>query len=235
MLIGIDDTDIVGSRGTNQLAKAIVKELADDWRCVWIIRHQLFFDPRVPYTSKNGSASICLEPRNGVGDVVLLTDRFRKLMQDDFIEGSDPGLCIASEVDESIIAFGRKCQQELVTQTEAIQIASAAGISLEGLGGTNDGQIGALAAVGLAQSGDDGRIVQWQEWTEDLREIQPVANIREREVDLRDHQTNELVTQGTVNLVKKLRPNLRGGRAVLFVKPNTQPDIPADYEAIKLT
>ena len=59
--LGIDDTDTLETAGTNQLAREIVNRLSDRLRCVSIVRHQLFFDPRVPYTSKNGSASICLE------------------------------------------------------------------------------------------------------------------------------------------------------------------------------
>ena len=62
--VGIDDTDIVGSPGTNQLARLIVRRLGSVARGAVICRHQLFFDPRVPYTSGNGSASIQL-PRGG--------------------------------------------------------------------------------------------------------------------------------------------------------------------------
>ena len=53
--VGIDDTDTVDTPGTNQLAKALVMRLARDYECVSIVRHQLLFDPRIPYTSKNGS------------------------------------------------------------------------------------------------------------------------------------------------------------------------------------
>ena len=58
--VGIDDTDIVGSPGTNQLARMIVRRLGPVARGAIVCRHQLFFDPRVPYTSGNGSASIQL-------------------------------------------------------------------------------------------------------------------------------------------------------------------------------
>ena len=54
--VGLDDTDILDSPGTNQIAKAIVEDLTDRFECVLILRHQLLNDPRVPYTSKNGSA-----------------------------------------------------------------------------------------------------------------------------------------------------------------------------------
>jgi len=62
--VGIDDTDIVGSPGTNQLARVIVGKLGSLAAGAIVCRHQLFFDPRVPYTSGNGSASIQL-PRGG--------------------------------------------------------------------------------------------------------------------------------------------------------------------------
>ncbi len=60
--VGLDDTDTLDSPGTNQLAKSIVAELADRFECLFILRHQLFDDPRVPYTSQNGSASVWLKP-----------------------------------------------------------------------------------------------------------------------------------------------------------------------------
>ena len=60
IIVGIDDTDIIDSPGTNQLARLILKKIGSSACDSIIIRHQLFFDPRVPYTSKNGSASISL-------------------------------------------------------------------------------------------------------------------------------------------------------------------------------
>ncbi|MBP1623598.1 MAG: hypothetical protein H6Q07_1618, partial [Acidobacteria bacterium] len=41
ILIGIDDTDIVGTPGTNQLARAILKRLGKMARNSIICRHQL--------------------------------------------------------------------------------------------------------------------------------------------------------------------------------------------------
>ena len=58
IIVGIDDTDIEGTPGTNQLARLIVSRLGSIARGSVITRHQLFFDPRVPYTTGNGSASI---------------------------------------------------------------------------------------------------------------------------------------------------------------------------------
>jgi hypothetical protein len=218
ILIGIDDTDVLGSKGTNQLAKAIVQTLADRYACVRIVRHQLLSDPRVPYTSKNGSASIALEPRGAV-DCADLIDTFRQVMKEWYVEGSDPGLCVdINGTADAVSNFGRRCQQEVVTQWEAREVAAAHGLHLEGLGGTEGGVIGALAAVGLAATADDGRIVQHGEWPDDLMEWQPVPAIRERGIDICDMDSLSDVQQGIVDLHKRLRPNVRNGRGVLFVR-----------------
>ncbi|MDA1231053.1 MAG: hypothetical protein O2856_09785, partial [Planctomycetota bacterium] len=114
IVVGIDDTDTLDSPGTNQLAKAIVRAAYDDWQCVRIVRHQLFFDPRVPYTSKNGSASITLKAR-GTLDIAKLTMICEQVMRQWFVDGSDPGLCVVESVPDDVTAFGKRCQQDIVT------------------------------------------------------------------------------------------------------------------------
>ncbi len=79
IFVGIDDTDTLGTPGTNQLARALVRRLAASYRPVRIVRHQLLFDPRVPYTSKNGSASLVLEP-TGPADLAGLIAECRAEM-----------------------------------------------------------------------------------------------------------------------------------------------------------
>ena len=54
IFVGIDDTDTLDTPGTNQLARALACRLSERCDLVRITRHQLLFDPRVPYTSKNG-------------------------------------------------------------------------------------------------------------------------------------------------------------------------------------
>ncbi len=231
--VGIDDTDIVGSPGTNQLARAIARETQRQWRCLRIVRHQLFVDPRIPYTSQNGSASLLLQPR-GELDIEGLIDDCRRVMRDWFVEGSDPGLCIAFEVPAAIEDFGRQCGVEVMTQAAAQELAAAHSIHLEGLGGTCDGIIGALAAVGLAGYGNDGRIVQWGEWPDDLSGEQPIGRIVRRNVRVQEYEAGDLVVEGNVQLGKRLRPNLRGGRAVLFVNRIEDANNRENYQALKL-
>jgi hypothetical protein len=232
--IGIDDTDTADSPGTNQLARALVARVAPDYRCALILRHQLLDDPRVPYTSKNGSASIQLEPRSRA-EVEGLTAQLRAGMRAWFKEGSDPGLCVALRVPPEVTAFGRRCQAEVVGQAEARQLAAARGLYLEGLGGTEGGVIGALAAVGLAAGGDDGRVVQLGTWPDDLSGPQEVAAVRARGVEVHQVGSGLPVTEGQVDVGKHLRPNRRAGRVVLFVMPGpAPPGGAAAWQAVRL-
>ncbi len=233
--VGLDDTDVVGTRGTNQLARAILKAIGPAARDAMICRHQLFFDPRVPYTSKNGSASIQL-PRLSAGDTARLIGEVRGVMRAWFVPGSDPGLCVAAGVPGEVIEFGRRCQREVVMKAEARALAARAGIHLEGIGGTEQGMIGALAAVGLIASGDDGRVVQlaWWPHPDDFAGPHTSAEILARGVDdIRRQDTGARVSEGTViDVGKHLRPNVRGGRIVLFVEPSD--DGASAWRAVKL-
>jgi hypothetical protein len=218
--IGIDDTDVIGSPGTNQLARAIVRRLGPTAQGALICRHQLFFDPRVPYTSQNGSASIQL-PRGGELPRGELVATVREVMREWYVEGSDPGLAVAESASSEMAAFAARAKSEVVTQDDARAIAGRAGCHLEGLGGTNQGIIGALAAIALVDGGDDGRIVHvdgWP-WPDALCGVQPVAAIHERGVADVRLLSGAAFAGDAVDVGKHLRPNWRGGRMVLFVEP----------------
>jgi hypothetical protein len=221
ILIGIDDTDTLSSPGTNQLARWLVARLPPGYRATMILRHQLLFDPRIPYTSQNGSASIGLEADRD-GDPTTLVSLLRQEIRAWYVSGSDPGLCLADRVPAGVVEFGRRCQRDLVTQQEARDLARDAGLLLVGFGGTEDGVIGALAAVGLRAGGDDGRVIHRPEWTwpDGFAGAHPVAAILARGVDeVRELGSGAAVEEGTVDVGKRLRPNVRRGRVVLFVEP----------------
>lgn len=231
--VGIDDTDIVGSPGTNQLARVIVGRLGSLAAGTIVCRHQLFFDPRVPYTSGNGSASIQL-PRGGEVPRLELIARVRDTMRDWYVEGSDPGLAVTEGVSPEMTAFAVHAKTEIATQAEARAVAARAGCHLEGLGGTDQGIIGALAAVALAAGGQDGRVVHsdgWP-WPDDLRGVQPAAAIRARGVEICP-SAGVLSDADSIDLGKHLRPNWRGGRVVLFVDPPAQSGAPWQAQRIK--
>ena len=233
--IGIDDTDTLDSPGTNKLALHLVAALADTITIRLVARHQLFFDPRVPYTSHNGAASL-LADVDPTLDLPTLFARVRSKVQDWSPAGSDPGLCMARQVPAEVIEFGRRCQRDVVSQAAAHEVAARHGILLEGLAGTGDGAIGALAAVGLLATENDGRILHYGETgTEsfDVRGTLGVDEILRRGVSrVENFRTGEPITSGTVELVKRLRPNLRRGKLVLYVQPN--PAAEAAWQAVKV-
>lgn len=233
--IGIDDTDIQGSPGTNQLARAIVTRLGRAAQGALICRHQLFVHPRVPYTSKNGSASICL-PHAPARLAPSLADATRDVMLSWFVPGSDPGLCVTPEVPKALHGFGRRCQAEVLEQDEARALAGRWGVRLEGLGGTDQGVIGALAAVGLAGTKDDGRVVHMDGWPypDEASGIVALGALSARGVDeVRRLDTGARVHTGAIDIGKRLRPSVRAGRVVLFVEPAAEGPSDARWRAVK--
>ena len=220
--VGLDDTDTLDAPGTNQLARHIVRELADKYHGRLILRHQLLEDPRVPCTRKNGCASMLLEPCEARWSIPsLLIERLRQIILPWCPHGSDPGLCVTTSVPPAVTSWGLRCQRELVTQREARQIAASHDIYLEGLGGTEDGVIGALAAIGLMVTHNDGRVVHLGSEGQNLCDVTGVLSfdqILSRGVhEIRRSDTNEPVTAGMFDIGKHLRPNYRNGRVVLFV------------------
>jgi len=215
VLIGLDDTDNAESRGTGHLARMIAADLAPAYRVLGVTRHQLLVDPRVPYTRNNSSATIVLDG-NETLDVAALADRVRALMLGDLQPGSDPGLCVAGSVPAAVVDFGRRAQRELVTQAEARGLAAAHDITLLGLSGTQDGVIGALAAVGLAVSGEDGRYVLVGR-SRELAGMQPVEMLLRAGITAVQTPEGEPVTRGLV-AVDKLRPARRGGAPIAVVE-----------------
>jgi hypothetical protein len=218
--IGIDDTDTLDSPGTNQLARRLAAALPPGFTFTMALRHQLLFDPRIPYTSKNGSASLLVVAERGHRAAELIPTLQRE-MRAWYIPGSDPGLCVAEHVHREVMGFGELCKTMPLDQEEARTLAAAHGVHLEGFGGTEGGVIGALAAVGLAAGGDDGRVVHLAGWTwpDPFSGWQPVASIEERGVDaVREATTNAPVEAGLVDVGEHLRPSHRAGRVVLFVQ-----------------
>lgn len=216
IFIGMDDTDNVDSRGTGHLARQIAAVLAGEYRLLGVTRHQLLVDPRVPCTRNNSSAAIALDVDHVELDVDCLLERVRAIMLENYQPGSDPGLCLALSVPIAVMEFGRRAQRELVNQADARALAAAHGIRLLGLGGDEDGVIGALASVGLAASGEDGRYIQVGR-SRELAGLQPISALLEAGIDAVQTAEGRPVTEGLV-LTDKLRPARRAGRPIAVVE-----------------
>jgi hypothetical protein len=160
-LIGIDDTDNLISGGTGNLARQLLKQIIERKfaQAISISRHQLLVSPEIPYTSHNSSACMMLETSPEV--ITSLTDSCREFLLQYSEEGSDVGLCIGewNQVNFIVENFGKQAKEKVLTQGEALSVAQKSGLFLEGLTGTKDGIIGALAAVGLRKTGNDGRFI----------------------------------------------------------------------------
>jgi hypothetical protein len=174
VLVGIDDTDNLASPGTGWLAQCLMQELAsrDLGEPLGITRHQLLKDPRVPYTSHNSSACLVMGTPE-VADVEAIDECAAGFLHDHAAEGSDPGLAtVCTEVPQidrqALTEFGFAAKRELVDQASARACAARHGVRLSGHGGTEDGVIGALAAVGLHLHGSDGFFL-WMPGVRDLR------------------------------------------------------------------
>ncbi len=214
LIIGLDDTDILGSRGTGHLARSIAGELAAEYELLGVTRHQLLYDARIPCTKKNSCAAILLEAP-GV-DVSRVLERVKALMLADFVPGSDPGLCVAGEVPTEVISFGVRVQQEIVTPETARNLAVAHGLPLLGLGGDERGVIGALAAVGLAASADDGRYVLVGQ-VRSLSGLQTVSALLRAGIAKVQTVDGQPVLDGWVD-TERLRPARRAGHPIAVVE-----------------
>ncbi len=161
ILLALDDTDNLESRGTGRLARAVADAIAEHHPVSGVTRHQLFVHPSIPFTSHNSCAVVHIEA-DGSGPLAMALAIAEETMLADFIEGSDPGLAGATldQVAAAVIAFGRDAQQTVLTQERARRLAANLGIPLKGLGGTEDGVIGAMAGLGLAATRNDGRFLQ---------------------------------------------------------------------------
>ena len=124
IFIGVDDTDLPGTRGTGRLVRSLADhlELQGAGKIRGVTRHQLLVHPSIPYTSHNSAACIGLESNEAPA---ALFDACKAFLKANSIPGSDPGVyvspgqCVSGEVME----FGKKAQ------TLVLQVEQARGVS----------------------------------------------------------------------------------------------------------
>jgi tRNA(Ile2) C34 agmatinyltransferase TiaS len=159
-----DDTDTLDcGRGTGKLGRWFLDALPAGCTGWGVVRQQLLVHPDIPMTSHNSAACAVLDiPDASV--VEELTALGIAIIEKNYFEGSDPGLCVATETDVETIArlqaFGLLAAVE-VTNKAAAQVA-AAGAHLSEHGGTGGGIIGAAAGVGLTAYGWTGRLIEYR-------------------------------------------------------------------------
>jgi len=168
-LISFDDTDNLDSIGTGHVLAGFLKTLP--YETGYITRHQLFVNENVPFTSHNSSmcATVRVDEAAG-GDTAAgtstifdeLVDAAARHLQAESADGSDPGLCVA-DLDaltdtDALVEWGLRAKSEVLEKADAYELAQRCGVHLSEHGGDGQGVVGALAAVGLRLSGNDGRV-----------------------------------------------------------------------------
>jgi len=229
-LLGIDDTDVLGQRpGTGRLARDLAAHLEGRGlaRLFGVVRHQLLVDPRIPYTSHNSPACVILEadaPRHAFAQELF--DVAAGYVAQRSAQGSDPGICLgeAPLINQDVAGFGCRASQEVVAKSEAIALADKHGLLCAELGGTGDGVIGALAAVGLTAEGNAGRFLELAGGLRSLGESVPAHVLRSREISLLSVSRNgeAVPSNALIRTGDWVRPRLIGGRPVLLVEPTAE-------------
>jgi tRNA(Ile2) C34 agmatinyltransferase TiaS len=217
LYIAIDDTDILSSRGTGRLARSIAGLIAESGYVVSVSRHQLYVHPDIPYTSHNSCAVIHIDSDECTPGTLFSIAR--DMVLGDFIEGSDPGIACAEDhqITSEVVNFGLSAKKTVLTQDKARSVAKDAGLFIEGLGGTNDGIIGALAGLGLAATGCDGRYVMKGR----LRQISgetTVETVLGAGVDEVITTEGRSLKTGTIIVRKFPKPSRVNKNAILYVE-----------------
>ena len=224
IVISIDDTDNLESRGTGALASLLAAGVEEKgWgESRFITRHQLFVHPDIPYTSHNSAMCFTAE----VGETFLkeIIDYAAAFLARESAPGSDPGLCVVAvdrlQAPEPLIAFGRRAKREVVTMAEAYALARESGVHLSEHGGTGQGVIGALAGAGLRLSGNDGRLKGRLTIAASGGRASVAELLSHR--DVAEVRTPDGLMPDPADLVRlddKMKTVLLDGRSVLLVEP----------------
>ena len=218
--VAMDDTDTLESRGTGRLARAIAGVLSQTWQVTGVTRHQLYVHESIPFTSHNSCAVVHIGA-SGSAAANEIFAAVEDLMLGDFIPGSDPGLAVAEDlqIQPALIAYGRDAQSVVLNQESARTLAKNLGILLKGLGGTEDGVIGAMAGLGLAATQSDGRYLQVGRIREHTGPVS-VADILAAGVDCVQTISGVTLTEGIIQaeMGKSVKPCPLGGKITVLVR-----------------
>ncbi|MGB5986928.1 MAG: hypothetical protein WBG37_16620 [Desulfobacterales bacterium] len=222
ILVGFDDTDTLNSdRGTGKLARGFQSALPRGCSLAGVVRQQLWLDDSIPYTSHNSAACVMVDAPDG-SFVDPIVQRAAAHLRRLFVAGSDPGLCVAIQGNGSLAdltEFGRECTRCKVTQQGALK--AARGVHLSGHGGSNDGIIGAAAAVGLTAAGCCGRFIEYGALRE-LPERVSVGELRRLGIQVvsADRDACLPADQEAVDTRCWVRPWLVAHQPLLLVRPD---------------
>jgi len=225
--MGVDDTDNAepDAVGTGRVARHIAEELVSRGmgQPLGVTRHQLLIDPAIAYTSHNSALCIGLESDAALNALVsAAAEELAARAQ----PGSDPGLCVFTPPGrhgeaQTIERFGLAAAERVLTKEQAYKLAQSTGAHLSEHGGSGDGVIGALAAVGQRAGGESGRFVDAPGVRKlEHREVLTVGELIADTAIARVEQWDGTALPADAEIAPSgwLRPSLRGGVAVLLVE-----------------
>jgi len=222
LLICIDDTDNIDSKGTGTIADELSELVKDRFagRCGYVSRHQLLIHEDIPYTSHNSSMCFPCTVDDAFYEELVVAC-FEYLSAESAPE-SDPGLAVADVQNadgEALRSFGLDAKRRVITKKEAFDTALITGVYLKEAGGTGQGVIGALAGLGLRLWGNDGELKgEFAAFKKDtsytVHELKDSMFIQ----DVRNENGDALSDSDMVYVCWKAKPSLSGGISTLFVK-----------------
>jgi len=222
--VGFDDTDNLESDyGTGKVARWFAGGLPEGCRVWGVVRQQLLVDDAIPYTSHNSAACVVVEASRNGSVLQEVADQAAAHVARHAADGSDPGVCVIAEdspVSAKLMEFGLACTRRVMTQEDALRVGR--GTHLSGHGGSNDGIIGAAAAVGLTAAGWYGRFIEFG----DLRRLPTELRVRElTAIGIRvlsmDRDAFVPPPEDLVQTRSWVRPRLVAGQPVVMVTPKT--------------
>ena len=219
--IGIDDTGNSESVGTGKFARIIAGELSKKYSIYGVTRHQFYVHHDIRFSLHNFGAVIHLDAEEEhVKDIFEIVKKF---MHDNFNEGSNPGLAVAHDscISPAVVVYGKDAKETVLTPKIACNLALNSKIQLESIGGNGNGVIGALAGIGLAYAGDDGRFLQIGRLRK-LKGPQPVEKLINAGIDAVFTLDGCSITEGIVinDGDKPVKPCRVNGEVILFVTEN---------------
>lgn len=227
ILVCIDDTDNLESRGTGALASDLAQHLEETgWgRASYVTRHQLLVHPDIPYTSHNSSMAFFAEIDPACME--RYTAYAADFLTHESAVGSDPGLCMIDiehlTSEGTLIAFGKQAKERVLVKDDAYGLAETLGVHLTEHGGTGQGVIGALAGAGLRLGGNDGRLKGQLQFDRDSGPVTVEQLLSHPSVDaVRTEQGHVIPAEERVRLHDKVKTVLLGGQSVMLVEQDDQ-------------
>jgi tRNA(Ile2) C34 agmatinyltransferase TiaS len=222
VFIGIDDTDSKTSKGTGFLSRELSKqiEINNLGKVLNITRHQLCLSKDIKFTNRNNSACIEVSSCNQEELISYCKNFIVKNSE----KNAHPAIIFAKleSVSTDVIEFAARAKENVVTIKEALSLIKKSEFISDFVEQNNTGVIGALAAIGLRATGNDGRVI----WAKGHESIGMKGTFMAGEVYCETHVDTiktldgyKIPSNATIEFENKLiKPVLEGNNVTLIVE-----------------